>query len=678
MKPLRGIVTALAVTLLVGEQARTAPPFGEAAGRAPFYAGIGDPASFKEAMDARLARTRETLERLTTLNGPRTVENTLRAYDDLKIELDSVAGPSSVVSAVHPDEAMRRAAESTLEQVRTFGSELSLNRAVYDALAATSASRADADTKRYLELELRDFRLGGVDKDEATRERLKQLRTDLAAAAQEFLRNVRSNKRTIAVKNAEELAGLPSDYIARHTPNADGTITLDTNDADVRPLLTFAKSEDVRKRMYMEWTNVGYPANDEVLQKMVALRAEIARLLGYPNWAALDMVDRMSGSAKAASEFIDRVVEASERRASREFDEVLKRKQQDVPGATNVNAWENTYYGELVRRSNYSFDSQSVRAYFPYDRVRQGVFDVTSALYGVTYRPAPDAPVWHSSVEPYEVLENGTVVGRFYLDLHPRPNKANTGASTATVRSGAAGRQLPEAVLIASMPGGQPGDPGLMTHDEVTTFFHEFGHLVHTIMAGRHEWVGLARVRERDFIEAPSQMFEEWTWDPATLATFARHYQSNEPIPAPLVAQMRRASEFGKGIGIRAQMVFAKLSLSLHDRDPNSVDSTVLMRDLTNKYLPYKYVEGTHRQAAFTHLANPNYSASYYTYMWSLVIAKDFFSQFDASNLLAAGVARRYRDTVLAPGGSKPAAALARDFLGRPFNAKAWEKWLNE
>jgi thimet oligopeptidase len=184
-------------------------------------------------------------------------------------------------------------------------------------------------------------------------------------------------------------------------------------------------------------------------------------------------------------------------------------------------------------------------------------------------------------------------------------------------------------------------------------------------------------VSERDFIEAPSQMFEEWTWDPATLALFARHYQTNEPIPPTLVAQMRRASEFGKGMFVRQQMIVARLSLSLHDRDPKTVDSTALLREITNKYVPFKYVEGTHRQAAFVQLANSNYSSSYYTYMWSLVIAKDFFSQFDPSNLLSPIVARRYRDMILAPGGSKPAAALASDFLGRPFNATAWEKWLN-
>ena len=201
-------------------------------------------------------------------------------------------------------------------------------------------------------------------------------------------------------------------------------------------------------------------------------------------------------------------------------------------------------------------------------------------------------------------------------------------------------------------------------------------HLVHALVSGRHEWIGISGTStEQDFVEAPSQMLEEWTWDPATLATFAKHHQTNEPIPATLVKQMRRASEFGKALGVRTQMVYAKLSLSLYDRDPKQVDTTAMVKELMTRYRPFPFVEGTHFQTSFGHL--DGYSAVYYTYMWSLVIAKDLFSQFDRANLLAAPVAYRYRDTILVPGGSKPAALLVRDFLGRPFDFKAWEDWLN-
>jgi len=253
-------------------------------------------------------------------------------------------------------------------------------------------------------------------------------------------------------------------------------------------------------------------------------------------------------------------------------------------------------------------------------------------------------------------LEGGNVVGRFYLDMHPREGKYNHAAEFST-RTGIAGQQIPEASLVCNFPGGDPKDPGLMEHGDVQTFFHEFGHLIHELFAGRHKWVGVGGTRtEQDFVEAPSQMLEEWTWDPATLRLFAKHYQTNEPIPVELVKQMRRASEFGKGLFVRTQMVYAKLSLSIYDRPPADVNTDMLVKTLMEEYRPFPFVEGTHFQTAFGHL--DGYSAVYYTYMWSLVIAKDMFSQFDKSNLESPVVARRYRDKVLAPGGSQPANKL--------------------
>ncbi len=640
----------------------------------PFWTGITDAAAFDRAMEARLAHARQVLDRMLAVKGARTIENTLRPYDDVLLELDAVGSQAQLVQSVHPSEGVRQAAEKVSQKAGTFATDLSLNRGVYDAIASLDVNRADAETKYYVTRTLRDFRLSGVDKDEATRTRIKALRDELVVIGQDFDRNIRTDLRTITAKSAAELDGLPADFIARHKPDANGVITLDIDYPDSLPVFSFAKNEDLRKRMFMEYNNRGYPKNIEVLDRMIARRAELARLIGYANWADYITADKMVGSGGKASQFIDRIVDASGAKAQHEFEMLLKRKQQDVPGATGVNAWERAYYAELVRKASYDFDSQSVRPYFAFDRVKQGLFDVTSRLYGVTYRRVT-VPAWDASVEAYEMLENGTVIGRFYLDMHPRKDKYNH-AAEFPIRSGVTGRQIPEAALICNLPGGEPGDPGLMTHDDVETFFHEFGHLVHALVSGRHQWIGVSGIStEQDFVEAPSQMLEEWTWDPKTLQTFAKHYQTNEPIPTALVVRMRRASEFGKAMNVRQQMVYAKLSLSVYDRDPKQVDTTEMARTLINRYTQTPYVEGTHFQTSFGHL--DGYSAVYYTYMWSLVIAKDMFSRFDRSNLLAPEVAAKYRRTVLAPGGSKPAAALVADFLGRPFDYQAWEQWLN-
>jgi thimet oligopeptidase len=664
------------LSVLLVSLAVTAPPALAQTGATstPFWTGVTDAASFERAMDARLAHAKAVLDKMVAAKGPRTIDNTLRAYDDVLLELDAVGSQSQLVQSVHPVEGVRQTAEKVSQKAGTFATELSLNRGVYDALAALDVSKADAETRYYVTRTLRDFRLAGVDKDEATRKRIKALRDELVIIGQDFDRNIRTDLRKVTAKNASELAGLPEDFIAKHKPDSKGVITLTIDYPDSLPVFSFARNEDLRKRMYMEYNNRGYPKNMETLDKMIARRAELAKLVGFSNWADYITADKMVESAGKASQFIDRIVNASGPKAEREFQQLLKRKQQDVPGATGVNAWERSYYAELVRKANYDFDSQSVRPYFAFDRVKQGLFDVTSKLYGVTYRPV-SVPTWDKSVEAYEMLENGRVIGRFYLDMHPRKDKYNH-AAEFPIRSGVTGRQIPEASLICNLPGGEPGDPGLMTHDDVETFFHEFGHLVHGLVSGRHAWIGISGIStEQDFVEAPSQMLEEWTWDPKTLQTFAKHYQTNQPIPTELVTRMRRASEFGKAMNVRTQMVYAKLSLSIYDRDPKNVDTNAMVKDLINRYTKTPYVEGTHFQASFGHL--DGYSAVYYTYMWSLVIAKDMFSQFDRSNLLAPAVASKYRTTVLAPGGSKPAAALVTDFLGRPFDYKAWETWLN-
>lgn len=625
-------------------------------------------------MDARLNHARQLLAALSADTSKPAINTTLRTIDDVALELDAVSQQTQLIEVVHPDAAVRDAAEKAAQRASTLATEFSLNRAVFDAVKALDVSAADAETQYYVRRLLRDFRLAGVDKDEATRKRIQALRDELTGIGQNFDRNIRTDLRTVTT-TATELEGLPRDYIARHKADANGKITLTIDYPDSLPVFSYAKDEDLRKRMFMEYNNRGYPKNIDVIDRMVSRRSELANLAGYKTWADYITADKMVETATNASTFIDRIVTASGPKEEREYAVLLKRKQQDVPNAPGVNAWERAYYSELVRKSSYDFDSQSVRPYFPFARVKQGLLDVTSQLFGVAYRRI-DVPVWDPSVEAYEMLANGQLIGRFYLDMHPRPNKYNH-AAEFPIKTGVAGRQIPEAALVCNLPGGEPNDPGLMTHEDVTTFFHEFGHLVHTLVSGRHNWIGIGGIStEQDFVEAPSQMLEEWTWDPATLATFARHYETNQPIPEALVRQMRRASEFGKAITVRQQMVYARLSLSLYDRDPKGLDSTALVKEITNKYTPFPYVEGTHFQTSFGHL--DGYSAVYYTYMWSLVIAKDLFAQFDGKNLLAPATAHRYRDTVLAPGGSKPAAALVKDFLGRPFDFKAWETWLNK
>lgn len=640
----------------------------------PFLAGIVSADDFSRKQDEHLAKAKEALDMMLAVKGERTIDNTLKPYDEILVHLDAVGNQSSLMENTHPDEQMRKTAEQFSQKAAAFGAELSLNRSVYDALVAMDVSKADAKTKYYVQKTLRDFRLAGVDKDDETRKKIKSLRDELVLIGQEFARNIREDVRTVKVTDVNELDGLPQDYIDRHKPDSSGVITLTINYPDAVPVFTYAKSEALRKRMYMEYNNRAYPKNIEVLDKLIAKRDKLAKMLGFPNWAACVTADKMVGSEKNAAEFIEKIAVASKIKSEIDYKQLLARKQKDIPNATEVNPWESGYYSELLRKSEYDFDGQKVRPYLPYDKVKDGVLATTGKLFGVEFKRNTTAPVWHESVECYEMFDSGKLAGRFYLDMHPRENKYNHAAQFG-IRNGVAGKQIPEAALICNFPGGEQNDPGLMEHGDVETFFHEFGHLLHSLFAGRQPWMGIAGIStEWDFVEAPSQLLEEWAWDASVLQTFAKHYQTNEPIPTELVRQMKRAEEFGKGLQVRQQMFYAKLSLSCYDRDPNEVNTDELIKTLRERYTPYRHLDGTHFQTSFGHL--DGYSAIYYTYMWSLVIAKDLFTKFDEKNMMAATVARKYRDMILAQGGSRPAGTMVKEFLGRDFNFDGWKKWL--
>jgi thimet oligopeptidase len=260
--------------------------------------------------------------------------------------------------------------------------------------------------------------------------------------------------------------------------------------------------------------------------------------------------------------------------------------------------------------------------------------------------------------------------------MHPRSGKFSH-AEMSPVLDGIRGKQLPEAVLICNLPSPTASDPGLMEYDDVETFFHEFGHLMHWILGGQQQWAGISGITmEADFGEAPSQMLEEWMRSPQVLATFAHHYKSGEPIPAELVARMNRAAAFGRANTITQQNNYTALSYDIYKGKPQDVDLDVICDSDTLKYTLFTPLPGTHMYASFGHLAG--YSSAYYTYMWDKVIAEDFFVQFDHSNLLAGDAPMRYRRVVLEPGGSMSANDLVKNFLGRPQNMIAFQRWMGE
>jgi thimet oligopeptidase len=621
-----------------------------------------------------MARARDLAAALKA-SPPADRDGALDLFDGAFGALSEAASRASLARNVHPDAKVRDAAEVCEQEVDALSTELSLDRGLYDALAAVPLDGAPAATRYLVEKSLRDFRRAGVDKDDATRKRVRALREELVRIGQEFGRNIKDDVRRLEL-DAADLDGLPEDWIRAHPPRPDGKVVVSTDNTDYVPFLTYARSPRAREALWRLYRLRGHPRNLDVLSRLLRTRAELARLLGYPSWAAYVTEDKMIGSERAAGEFVARIAAASEARMRRDYAQLLDRKRKDEPAAERVDPWDSAYLQERVKAEQYGFDSQSVRPYFEYGRVKQGLLDVTARLFGISYRPAPEAPVWHPEVEAHDVLEGDRWLGRIYLDMHPRDGKYKHYAQF-TLASGQAGRRLPEGVLVCNFPRPAPQAPALMEHGDVKTFFHEFGHLLHHVLGGHTRWAAQSGVAtEWDFVEAPSQMLEEWVWDPDVLATFARHVETGEPIPPDLVRRMKAADEYGKGLMVRQQMFYAATSLELHRREPEGLDTTALVAELQERYTPFRHVDGTYFHESFGHL--DGYSAIYYTYMWSLVIAKDLFGEFGKGrHLLDPAPALRYRRAILEPGGTRPAADLVSDFLGRPYGFDAYEAWLN-
>ena len=634
--------------------------------------------AFAETCRLQLQETQRNIDVMLAVKDGRTIDNTFEPYNEAARYENNAAERAGLFAEVHPDAQVRDAARLCGQGVQQLASKLLLDRRIYDALKAVEVAKADADTRRFKDLVLRDYHLAGVDLDDAKRTRIQQIDEATTKLGQDFQKNVAEDTRSIEVTDPKRLAGLPADWIAAHQADAKGVIRITTDYPDYIPFSSYAEDDALRKELYIKFLSRGDAHNEEILQKILVLRREKANLLGYADWADYASADKMLRGGKAEADFITRVTKLTGGRAKRDYAELLAQLRKHDPKAKEVGSWQKFWLENQIKKEKYAVDSNEVRQYFGYEQTLQGLLAITAEMYEIQYQPVANAETWHPDVAVYDVMRGGAKLGRIYLDMHPRPDKFKHAAQFPLV-DGVVGKQLPEGALVCNLPDPKTsgGKPALMDHGDAVTMFHEFGHLMHHVLGGQHRWARLSGVAtEQDFVEAPSQMFEEWAWRYETLSRFAKHAVTGAVIPEALVKKMQRADKFGLGSKVAQQMLYAALSLELHRADPAKVDQQKMVRELQAKYTPFAFVEGTKFNTSFGHLIG--YSSMYYTYMWSLVIAKDMLTAFDRKGLMSPEVAHRYRDDVLAPGGGKDAADLVKDFLGRPYDFKAFEKYLSD
>lgn len=630
----------------------------------PILATAPDAATLDTKCDAYVGEIERRQAELESESGPATVERTLARYDELTALLGAGSGEFTLYQEVMADQARRDAGAACQVRLATLASEISLSRPIYDRLKAIDVSGADAATGWYLSRTLQGFETSGVALDDEPRARVQQLNEQLARLGTEFQNNIANARQVIKVR-PEELAGLPEDFITGRKPGEDGLIEISTDSPDYQPVMTYAESDDLRRRLSEVYNRRAFPQNDELLKQIFTLRQELASILGRPNYATLVLEDKMVDSPEKVQALLTDMAEAARPAAMSDYEKNLQVLRELRPGAERIEFWQTGWLSPKVQQRFYEYDPQEARKYFAYDNVRDGILGLTEDLFGVEIRPW-DTPVWDPEVETYEMLDGDRVIGRFYFDSHPRPGKY-THANMVPLRPGVDG-EPPVAALVMNFPKGDHST-GLMEHSQVTTFLHEFGHMIHGMFGGHTRWLGQSGVAtEWDFVEAPSQMLENWVYDYDTLARFAVDKDGNT-IPRDLVEKMNRARYFNLGLGDMTQLGYANISLQFH-QNPVPENLGLATRQWRDQYAIVPAPEWVEMQSAFGHLNG--YSAIYYTYRWSKVIADDLFTRFDSEGLRNPQTAAEYRKLVLEQGGTKPAAELVHDFLGRDVSLDAY------
>ncbi len=618
--------------------------------------------------------------------GARTYDDTLEALESATEPLEIAMTVVGHLESVASTPALREAYNAVQPDVSAFYARLPLNEGLWAALKSYAetdeAKGLQGPRRRFLDKTIADFRRHGADLDAAGKARLEAITRELAQVTSRFSQNVvdATSAFELLVDDRARLAGLPESAIeaAREDARSKGKegYRFTLHAPSYVPAMTYLDDAGLREtiwRAYDTRATSGDRDNRQLLATILALRSEMAKLLGFQDFADLILEDRMAGKGERAQAFVRDLRERTDP-FFQEENRLLQAFRASLEGeaAAAIQPWELAYYAEKQRRAQYDFDEEELRPYFPLDRVIDGLFEVVHRLYGIRVKERPGVPVWHEGVRSYSIFDgDGTLLCGFYADLHPRDEKRGgawmNGLITGLHR---ADTQTPHLGLICAnftTPSG--GKPALLTHREVETLFHEFGHLLHHALS-RPTIRSLGGTNVAwDFVELPSQIMENWCWEREALDLFARHWETDEAIPEALFQKMVRARTYRAANAMMRQLGFAEVDLDLHVAYDPSKDGDVLAfaRKILQRFTPAPLPETSAMIASFGHLfaSGVGYAAGYYSYKWAEVLDADAFSRFREEGLFDPDVGRAFREEILAKGDSAEPALLFRSFRGR-------------
>ncbi len=620
-------------------------------------------------------------EIITVPTAERTFANTLLRLDDLYNIVSKVSSPLELLASVHPNRKIRDISDESILIIQRYFVELSANEALYEVVYEFSTSKQahelPLNQQRFLESELRDFQHSGLGLSEYDREKLKRIQNRISELSLQFENNISSYSDTLFIPH-NMIAGLPDDYKENHL-QADGKYAIDLSYPSFYPFMEYAESDSLRKLLRYMFLNKGMPQNVSILSEILANRKSLAELLNYPSFSALIIEEGMAKSTEAVWEFEKDLIEKIQPKANWDTKQLLQLKYDTIEGNDKtITDWQKDYYENQLLLKKHRVDSEEVKQYFQVDNVIEGLFAISSLLFDIKFREIENPSVWHSGVRMFEMKEksDNALVGYFYLDLYPREDKYQHAAAFSIVSGKKINSdyQHPIACLVCNFPPPGKNTPALLQHEDVETLFHEFGHLLHDMLTTSELYSQSGTSVAMDFVEAPSQMIENWVWNKESLSLFATHYKTNEIIPDSLLNRMMKARNIQSGNNLLQQIFYGMLDLTLHEQfDSSNVKSTTeIMSELQNSITNYDYIEGTHMQASFDHLLD--YGASYYGYLWSEVFAADMYSTFEKEGVLNQEVGLRFRKTILEKGGTENPMNLVRAFLRRDPNNEAFLK----
>ena len=647
-----------------------------------------DPIGLAAKLDKKLVNNQQAIEQLLKNQDTPNYNRLVPALEQLGDEVDQLWGPLSHLHGVSNRDDIRAAFDECLPKLTAYATQMGQNKALYlafvDLLKSDDFNQLSQSKQQFVKLQIRDFKLAGVALNPQKQKEYGQLKQQMAELSTRFSNHLMdaTESWSMHIKNSKHLHGLPESVLqqaqeAAKSKGLDGYL-LKLDFSCYHSVMTFAEKSDLRQEIYQAFNTRasdqgpygGQFDNTQVMEELVGLRHKLANLVGFDHYADYSVATKMADSGRAVEMFLSDLAKGCKPQAEADMQQ-LQKFATESGGPTPMNAWDVAYYSEKLRQNRYHLSQEELKPYFALPQVQAGLFEVVKRIYGIEVTPCTGVSTWHQDVGFYQVAHTGKAIGYFYFDLYAREHKRG-GAWMDECRNRqfkANGElQLPVAYLVCNFAPPLRGKPALLTHGEVTTLFHEFGHGLHHMMTNI-DVAGVAGINgvAWDAVELPSQLLENWCWQEESLRLFAKHYQTGNGLPEDLLQKMLAAKNFQAGMFVMRQLEFALFDLRLHMNynpvAPQPIQS--VLNAVRKEVAVVKAPEWNRFQHGFAHIFAGGYASGYYSYLWAEVLAADVFSRFEDEGIFNANTGAALWLDITGQGGSRDAMALFTKFMGR-------------